>query len=143
MKKLIILFIVGLLIASCDLESSGNGELDGFWQWCQMDTLSTNGTADMRSSRIFWNVQFNLLEMRSIDDYYKQVLFRFDHSGGKLIINKPILKNKEEGDMVINDPMALYDFGIYSLEEEFVVERLDGKEMILRNDRFRFHFRRY
>jgi hypothetical protein len=143
MKKLVI-FIIGIIsLAACDVESSDNGQLDGFWQWCQIDTLATGGITDMRKSRIFWDVGFDLLEIRNTDDFSSQVLFRFVQTSKTLLISSPVIKNREVGDIRIQDPQELNTYGIYDLTEQFHIECLNRNKMVLRNERFRFHFRKY
>ena len=47
MKKIIgILFFAVLVftLSSCEIETSQNGDLDGFWHLEQVDTLATGGT---------------------------------------------------------------------------------------------------
>ena len=64
MKKLLFLVpLAAILCLSCELETSDNGDLDGFWQLKQVDTLQ-GGTKDMRGSGVFWAVQTDLLEAR-------------------------------------------------------------------------------
>ena len=69
MKKIIgILFFAVLVftLSSCEIETSQNGDLDGFWHLEQVDTLATGGTCSFADKRIFWGcqryiVQVNLL----------------------------------------------------------------------------------
>ena len=43
MKKILYIFSTLLLFCSCDIESSKNGDLDGFWHLERVDTISTSG----------------------------------------------------------------------------------------------------
>ena len=41
MKRLIFVLTICMALVACDIETSGNGDLDGFWQLRQVDTLAT------------------------------------------------------------------------------------------------------
>ena len=64
MKKLLSILALSILMVSCELETSGNKELDGYWQMEQVDSLSTGGVADTRESLVFWGIQGKLLQIR-------------------------------------------------------------------------------
>ena len=57
MRKIIYILALCTFLVSCELETSGNKELDGYWQMNQVDTLSTGGVADTREALIYWGVQ--------------------------------------------------------------------------------------
>ena len=38
MRKIFYILTLGVLFVSCELETSGNDELDGYWQMSQVDT---------------------------------------------------------------------------------------------------------
>ena len=133
-----------ILPSSCTLETSNNGDLDGFWQLTQLDTIATGGVTDMREKNAFWAVQMHFLEIKNASGYiYGNVLFRFEHNRDSLIIFSPRYNNRNAGDPEITDPKELNEYGIYHLRESFFVGRLNGDYMDLQSDRFRFHFRRY
>jgi hypothetical protein len=146
MRKILYLLVLGLMVVSCELETSGNGELDGYWQMCQVDTLATGGKADTRGSFIFWGVQGKLLQIRfSENNVYlgEGLLFRFENKNSMLTLSSPFVHHLYETDEPIDDVEILKPFGIYRLEEKFVIEELDKKSMVLTNDLLRLHFRRY
>ena len=146
MRKILYLLVLGLMVVSCELETSGNGELDGYWQMCQVDTLATGGKADTRESFIFWGVQGKLLQIRfSENNVYlgEGLLFRFENKNSMLTLSSPFVHHLYETDEPIDDVEILKPFGIYRLEEKFVIEELDDKNMVLTNDLLRLHFRRY
>ena len=64
MRKLISILALGILFVSCELETSGNKELDGYWQMSQVDTLATGGVTDTREALIYWGIQGKLLQIR-------------------------------------------------------------------------------
>ena len=137
---------MGLLFVSCDLETSGNGDLDGYWQMSQVDTLATGGVADTRESLIYWGIQGNLLQIRySENNLYlgEGLLFRFEKKEPLLTLSSPMVHHLYETDEPIDDVEVLKPFGIYRLEEVFSIDRLDDKYMVLTNDVLRLHFRKY
>lgn len=145
MKRLVYIYMVlGMMMTSCTLETSDNGDLDGFWQLYQLDTLSTGGVADMREKTIFFAVQMRLLEIKNPSgDAHKNVIFRFEHQGDSLVIYNPRFNNREESDPEITDPSVLNQYGLYRLRESFFVSNLNDSNMDLKSDRFWFHFRKY
>lgn len=146
MRKILYLLALGMMIVSCELETSGNGKLDGYWQMCQVDTLTTGGVTDTRESLIYWGIQGKLLQIRySENNVYlgEGLLFRFENDNSLLTLSSPVVHHLCETDELIDDVELLKPFGIYRLEEKFTIEQLDDKYMILTNDVLRLHFRRY
>ena len=88
--------VAGLLMAlgslsSCTLESSGNGDLDGYWHLESIDTLATGKTGDYSNRRFFWGIEHRLISVSDIDregrlGYY----FRFEQTGDSLFLGKAI-----------------------------------------------------
>ena len=146
--SLLTLSAMSVLSAGCDLHTSDNGDLDGFWQLTQMDTLATNRSGDMLESRIYWSVQGNMLEMRDLHnlhgvDCYLTLNFRFRHEQGKLYLSEPIANIRDISDSVVTSPATVKFYGLSRLDEEFDVLQLDGAQMRLQSAYYRFHFRRY
>ena len=139
------------LLSACDVHSSDNGSMDGFWQLTVIDTLENGHSADVRDKRIFWAIQASLLEMRDMRERFtadgSSVFFRFSCEEGHLHLSSPSVnqRNKmpEYPDKVIDDPLSLAFYGLNSLEESFEIVMLDNGTMILQNQRYRFHFRQY
>ena len=52
MRKIICVLAFSMLLVSCELETSGNKQLDGYWQMSQVDTLATGGITDTREALI-------------------------------------------------------------------------------------------
>lgn len=134
--------------AACELHTSDNGDLDGFWQLTQMDTLSSGRSADMKSTRIFWAVQADLLEMRDLSDLkYIPIFFRFKHQGDTLVLSEPIADLRyitpESPDSIITSPATLYFYGIRQLQDTLRVLRLDSEKLTLQSRHYRFYFRKY
>ena len=146
MRKILYLLVLGLMVVSCELETSGNGDLDGYWQMSQVDTLATGGVADTRESFIYWGVQGKLLQIRySENDVYlsEGLLFRFEDNDSILTLSSPFVHHLYETDEPIDDVEILKPFGIYRLVEKFAIKELDDNNMVLTNDVLRLHFRRY
>lgn len=140
MRNFFVLSLLGLLFASCELETSGNGHLDGFWQLCALDSLHNGKSVDMRQNGVFWAVQANLLEARSPA---ANVFFRFSHAGDSLLLSSPYINNRDSADIEVTDPALLRPLGVNRLDERFLVETLDGGTMVLRSTALRLYFRKY
>ncbi len=119
---------------SCEIETSGNGDLDGFWHLVRVDTLSTGGMCYMSGRRVFWSVHY--------DRYHKGYLFHFDKTDSSLHIFDPYKDNRTEGDIKIEDPSELYHLGINAIDETFIIEQLEGSRMTLVTDVLRLSFRK-
>lgn len=146
MRKILYLLAFGLMVVSCELETSGNGKLDGYWQMSQVDTLATGGSTDTRESFTYWGVQGKLLQIRySENDVYlgEGLLFRFEDNDSILTLSSPFIHHLYETDEPIDDVEILKPFGIYRLVEKFAIKELDDNNMVLTNDVLRLHFRRY
>ena len=146
MRKLLYLLAFGLMVVSCELETSSNGKLDGYWQMSQVDTLATGGSTDTRESFIYWGVQGKLLQIRySENDVYlgEGLLFRFEDNDSILTLSSPFVHHLYETDEPIDDVETLKPFGIYRLVEKFAIKEFDDNNMVLTNDVLRLHFRRY
>ena len=146
MRKLLFILTLCILVVSCELETSGNKELDGYWQMSQVDTLSTGGVADTREALVFWGVQGKLLQIRFSESgsfLGEGLLFRFNKDDKNLTLMSPVIHHLYEVDEPIDDVEVLKPFGIFHLEEVFDIENLDDNEMVLTNDSLRLYFRKY
>lgn len=146
MKKLLSILALSILMVSCELETSGNKELDGYWQMEQVDSLSTGGVADTRESLVFWGIQGKLLQIRYSEggNYLGEGLFfRFSREDSYLRLYSPVLHHLYETDEPIEDVEILKPFGIFNLEEVFYLEVLNDDALVVSNDQLRLYFRRY
>lgn len=146
MKRIAYILTLSVMLVSCELETSGNKELDGYWQMSQVDTLSTGGVADTREALVYWGVQGKLLQIRFSENgkfLGEGLLFRFNRDDGMLTLSSPILHHLYETDEPISDVELLKPFGIFNLEEVFSIEELNDDVMVLASDTLRLHFRRY
>lgn len=132
-----------LCLMSCEVETSGNGDLDGFWHLERVDTLRTGGACDLSSQKHFWSVQHHLLQLYTSEpsDVYNYTL-RFAHEGDTLRTYNPCLNEKDLGDPVVVEPSGLAPYGINHLEDAFRIERLSGSRMVLCTDELRLTFRK-
>ena len=146
MRKIFYILTLGVLFVSCELETSGNDELDGYWQMSQVDTLSTGGVADTREALVYWGIQGKLLQIRFSENgkYLGEgFMFRFNREDDLLTLSSPILHHLYKTDEPITDVEVLKPYGIFDLEEAFAIEELNDHNMVLTNDVLRLHFRRY
>jgi hypothetical protein len=132
-----------LLLSSCELHVSDNGQLDGWWQLTQVDTLATNGSAPMKESKLFWAVQGRMLEMQNMEVGGPNVIFRFSLSHDTLRVWDPICDNRSISDSIVTDLTTLRPYGVLHLADTFRVEALTSDKMLLRNRAYRLHFRAY
>ncbi len=138
---LTLLMAVGL--ASCELETSDNGHLDGFWHLTRVDTLSTGGTTDLSAKRIFWGVQVRLLNVVDYDKSVKGYFFRFENKGTTLRLYDAYEDNYKDGDFKVEDPSVLSPFGINALDETFTIENISNSRMTLATAELRLSFRKH
>ncbi len=138
---IIMCIVASFAFSSCHLEASDNGDLDGYWQLTTVDTLSTDGTQEMKSAEIFWAFQFRLLQVR--DSNENRYNIRFKHEKNMMKLYDPYHDKRELGDEKVTDPAVLAKYGINALEESFVIEHLNREKMILKGDKLRLIFRRY
>lgn len=129
---------------SCELETSGNGDLDGFWHLVQVDTLQTGGVKDTSKDLFFWSFQVNLLQFS--DRSYQIPIFmaRFNHDNGQLKVTQPCLYNRDEGNEMVTEENVkdISPYGLNALEETFRVEELSGSRMTLSNGTLRLYFKK-
>lgn len=146
MKKYMIIGLLALM--SCTMETSHNGDIDGFWQLTTVDTLSSGRSVDVKENGVFMAVQANLLEFRrpledSISMKYISVFFRFEHADGLLILSNPVANNRPIGDSLVLDVATIRPYGLNHLTETLHIEHLSAEKLILRNELLRMHFRKY
>ena len=129
---------------SCELETSGNGDIDGFWHLVQIDTLQTGGVKDTSKDLLFWSFQVNLMELS--DQSYQTPIYmaRFNHDNGILKVTQPCLYNRYEGNEMLTEENVnvISQYGINALEETFHVEGLSGSRMTLSNGTLRLYFKK-
>lgn len=152
-KSLLATLATTLLLASCNVETSDNGHLDGFWHLEQVDTLATGGTTDYSSGYVFWGVQKDLIYIKdssnsSVGAYY----LRFNQTQDSLHITKIYLDHGHEdnpyheqgGDIPVEAiDRNLRFFGLNALPEHFKKEAINGNRMILSTKKLRLKFKKF
>ena len=144
MKKTFFLLLACMsLTASCGdlLETSGNGDLDGYWQLSQVDTLASGASADMTESKVFWGVQGKFLTMLDTHQSAYGYMFRFEHTADSLLLSDGRINNRT--DSLLTNVAPLRPMGVNSLTEHYLVEQLTGSRMVLRSNMLRLHFRKF
>lgn len=132
-----------MMIAACDIHTSDNGDLDGYWQLKSVDTLSNGGTCDMRDSMRFWGFQANLLHVRDNNDMYRKVFLRFNHTNNMMILSDPIIDMRDSSDIIFTDTTLLYHYGIHEVPETLKVVTFNSSTLILENKVLRLYLRKY
>ncbi len=155
MKRMIYLIAaICLVVSSCTIETSDNGDFDGFWHLERVDTLATGNYLDLSRERVFWGVQHKLISCASITATnmysFRGYYFRFEQTGDSLILHSPYKNNWHQdhgengGDIpatVVNDSIRSY--GINNLREAFYKEKLKGDKMMLRSKMLRLYFTKF
>lgn len=136
--------LCAVLCASCHLETSDNGYLDGFWHLETVDTLATGGVRDVSQQHFYWSVQMRLMQCTDTDNAHQPVLLRFVQTDDSLHVSDPHIFNYhlEGGDIPIDDPALLAPYGFGGLDDHFAKEQMGKGWMVLRNDKVRLHLRR-
>ena len=146
MKRLYI-YIIGvvLLMTGCDVETSDNGDLDGFWRMSSMTSVysSTLPGVDMRQSGLTWSFQGRMLELRDVNDRQKDIVMSFQHEGETLRVYDPYFVERDSGDIRIEDVSYLIPYGINHTDDSFTVRELCSDRMVLSNILVTLEFRKY
>lgn len=152
-KSLLAALATPFLLASCNVETSDNGPLDGFWHLERVDTLATGGTTDYHKGYVFWGVQKDLIYIKdssngSVGAYY----LRFNQTHDSLHVTKIYLDhghednpNHEQGGDIPVEAIDnnLRQLGINALPEHFKKEALNANHMILSTEKLRLKFKKF
>ena len=128
------------LLGSCELETSRNKKLDGYWRLQQIDSIGTGGVNTMQGKRLFWAIQHKLLELRDVDGIISKCLLRFERQGDSLLLSEPYLYDRENGDKPLENTEILLHYGVNSLNEHFKIDNLTSSRMVLSSRKCRLHF---
>ena len=143
MRKLLYIFFVLLMFAACDIHTSDNGDLDGYWPLRSVDPLSTGDTCDMRHTMRFWRFQANILHVRDNHDKIRKVLMRFNITDNVMILSDPIIDLRDSSDILFTDTTILWHYGIHDIPETLKVITLNSSTMVLENRVLRLNLRKY
>ena len=131
-------------LASCEIETSGNGKLDGLWLLTMVDTLATEQTADVAAESMTWGFQGQLLQLReaTMDYHPANILCRFDRSGNQLTVSSPVYNDRDKGDPAVENVDDLRPFGISQPEEHFTIVTLTRSHLVLKNEQLRLNLKK-
>ena len=130
-------------LTACDVEFSDNGDLDGFWQLSQVDTIQTGKMGDFRDKGLTWAFQGKILEVRDVQKVHQDIILSFSHTDHTLRVYSPYLVDRENDDLRIEDQELLKPYGISMPEESFAIKELKSDKMILESGMFRLYFLKY
>lgn len=144
--KHFLLLITGicLLLTSCDIETSDNGDLDGYWHLVRVDTLATGVSRDLSDTRVFWGVEMRLLEVvdHDHDTGHYGYLFNFERKGQTLRLYNGHKHERAEGDILVENVETIAPLGINALDDLFTIETLNSSDMVLKDKVLRLWFKK-
>ena len=142
MKYLSILFAFILCLSACELETSHNGKLDGWWLLTAVDTLQTGGHANVEAQQCTWAFQGQLLELRDVPGQRGDYLLSFAQHGDDLLLSHPYLSARDSGDIAVQTPQPLHPYGIQTLSEQFLITAINRQRMVLTSASLRLYLRK-
>ncbi len=142
MKYLSILFALVFCLSACELETSHNGKLDGWWLLTAVDTLPAGGHANVEEQQCTWAFQGRLLELRDVPGQRGDYLLSFAQHGDDLLLSHPYLSARDSGDIAVQTPQPLHPYGIQTLSERFSIITIDRQRMVLTSTSLRLYFRK-
>jgi len=130
-------------LASCDIDSSPNGKLDGYWKMASIDSIESGNILNLDNELYFWAFQNKLLQL--VDRGHKNATFllRFEKSGKTLTVTDPYRHKSQLEDVPVEDPSTMKAYGIKHAEEDFTIKKLSNSTLILENEEIRINFKRY
>ena len=142
MKYLSMLIVLVFCLSACELETSHNGKLDGWWLLTAVDTLPTGGHANVEAQQCTWAFQGRLLELRDVPGQRGDYLLSFVQHGDDLLLSHPYLSAHDSGDIAVQTPQPLHPYGIQTLSEQFSITTIDRRRMVLTSTSLRLYFRK-
>lgn len=142
MKYLSILFAFMFCLSACELETSHNGKLDGWWLLTAVDTLQTGGHANVEAQQCTWAFQGRLLELRDVPGQRGDYLLSFAQHDNDLLLSHPYFSARDSGDIAVQTPQPLHPYGIQALSEQFSIITIDRRRMVLTSASLRLYFRK-
>lgn len=130
---------------SCD-KLPKNGYLDGQWQIITI--IQQGDTIDVKPQQRYLSFQLDLFLLTK-SDVRQRYYGRFERNGSYLRlyqISDMVENDKAEYDnKPINDTQlkALQSWGIYSADERFTIESINGDEMVLWSDSVKIYYRKF
>ncbi len=142
MKYLSILFAFMFCLSACELETSHNGKLDGWWLLTAVDTLQTGGHSNVEVQQCTWAFQGRLLELRDVPGQRGDYLLSFAQHDNDLLLSHPYFSARDSGDIAVQTPQPLHPYGIQTLSEQFSITTIDRRRMVLTSTSLRLYFRK-
>ena len=141
-KWFIMLSVLSLFfLVGCELETTGNGDLDGYWHLEQVDTLSSQRSVDYGQARIFWSIQFKLLQLSDLEN--NTIIYNLVYDNQQLTLANPYMFDRADGDTLVTDVEVLRRYGVNALQENMKVVSLQSDRMVLESPVLRLHFKKY
>lgn len=134
-------FLSLMFLCGCELETTDNGDLDGYWHLEQVDSLAGQRSIDYSQNKIFWSIQFELLQLSNLED--NTIIYRLVYDNHQLTLANPCMFDRADGDTLVTHVEVLRQYGVNSLQEHFKVVTLESRTMVLESPVLRLHFRKY
>ena len=134
-------FLSLIFLYGCDLETTNNGDLDGYWHLEQVDSLLSQRSVDYGQNKIFWSVQFELLQLSNLED--NTIIYKLVYDNRQLTLANPCMFDRADGDTLVTNVEVLRPYGVNPLQESFKVVNLESRKMILESPVLRLHFKKY
>lgn len=141
MRNIITIILSAIALASCTLETSGNGDLDGFWHLTSIDTLSTGGKADYSERQVYWMFQGKLYRMR---EYIEgtAIVGHFKENGDSLFITDVHRDDRMYDDPAITNVAEVRVYGVNAIGEHYSIVKLSSSKMELKSKTLKLHFKK-
>ena len=134
-------FLSLMFLYGCELETTDNGDLDGYWHLEQVDSLAGQRSIDYGQSNIFWSIQFELLQLSNLED--NTIIYKLVYDNRQLTLANPCMFDRADGDTLVTNVEVLRQYGVNALQENFKVVTLESRTMVLESPVLRLHFRKY
>lgn len=138
---LTILFYVAITTTACTIETSGNGDLDGFWHLTNVDTLATGGITDYSQKQVFWSFQGKMYKMRDFSTGIA-VIGYFTRHDDSLFIANVYRDDRMYDDPPIKDVAELYVYGVDAINEHYSIVYLSSSRMTLKSTTLELEFKK-
>ena len=132
---------LSLLLCGCKMDTSHNGDLDGYWKLTSIDSLTLGITTDYTDRSIFWAVQKDLINVRD-NAGGNEYVFRFEQTDSSLTVYNGQLYDKLNGNVMVEEMLELAPFGINSQPAFFVIDHLSSRRMSIHDDLLRLNFKK-
>lgn len=139
---LLFIFAVVVLLSSCEIETSSNGDFDGMWHLRRIDTLATNTACDMSNESIYWLVEADLIVLDDKSGNNEDIIMLFELTGDSLHLYSPYIYDRESGDREIEGIEQLQPYGVNAIDETFGISSLSSGKMVLESTELRLTFKK-